>query len=270
MGNASVTPVTSLRLVLVDSPSDARQMLTNAEQIDGYLAACYNDTRNEIARSEGTYHPNVISADDHSFFQYHLDQAIPRLPLRLRADLGTVHVISLMPSAEGGMPHTRPPSLICAPHLRSLTTFSTLVHELWHIHQRLYHAEWDAVFFRMKWKEWSGRLPTLLEKARRYNPDTVDTPLWVFQDTWVPVPMFDHLTQPRIKDTTVWFYNVKDGYHIKHVPGELHHLAPDLPATAWEHPREMAAYLLADPTTHRFSPLFQQLLQDMGNISVSP
>jgi hypothetical protein len=122
----------------------------------------------------------------------------------------------------------------------------------------------------MKWKEWSGRLPTLLEKARRYNPDTVDTPLWVFQDTWVPVPMFDHVTQPRIKDTTVWFYNVKDGYHIKHVPGELHHLAPDLPAAAWEHPREMAAYLLADPTTHRFSPLFQQLLQDMGNISVSP
>jgi hypothetical protein len=122
----------------------------------------------------------------------------------------------------------------------------------------------------MKWKEWSGHLPTLLERGRRYNPDTVDTPLWVFQDTWVPVPMFDHLTQPRIKDTTVWFYNVKDGYHIKHVPAELHHLAPDLPAPAWEHPREMAAYLLADPTTHQHSVLFQQLLQDMGSISVSP
>jgi len=270
MGQTLSTPVTTLRLVLVDSPHEARRRLQHAELVDGYLSTCYHDPRNRAARREGTYHPNTISTDDHAFFQYQLDQALPRLPLRLRTDLSIVHVISLMPSAEGGMPHTRPTGLICAPHLRSLTTFSTLVHELWHVHQRLYRAEWDAIFFRMKWRPWSGQLPAPLEQARRYNPDTVETPLWIFQDTWVPVPVFDHLTQPHIKEVTVWFYHVAEHYHIKHVPGELHHMAPDLPPSAWEHPREMAAYLLSDPATYQHSILFQHLVQDMGNISISP
>jgi hypothetical protein len=270
MGNVSICPETTLRLVLVDSSSDAHHLLQNAEHMDGYLAACFHDTRNRMARHERTYHPNVLSADDHSFFQSYLDHTLPQLPKRLRNDLGIVHVILLMPSAEGGMPHTRPTNLICFPQIRSLTTLSTMIHELWHVHQRVYRAQWDAIFIRNGWKEWSGHLPLSLEKARRYNPDTIETPLWIYQDTWVPFPIFDHLTAPHIKETSVWFYHVGKEHHIKQIPQDLYALAPDLPAHAWEHPREMAAYLLSDPKTHQHAPLFQKLIEDMGNISIHP
>lgn len=269
MGNTSTLPDTSLRLVLVNSSSTARSMLQDAEEVDAYLDTCFHDTRNRMARHERTYVPNVFSEDDHSFFQSYLHTILSRLPLRLRKDLETVYVIPLMPSAEGGMPHTRPMNLICVPQIRSLITLSTMIHELWHVHQRLYRTQWDAIFLRMGWKEWSGHLPIALERARRYNPDTIDTPLWIYKDTWVPFPIFDHLTQPHIRHVHIWFYHVGNEQHIKHIPQDLHVLAPDLPESAWEHPREIAAYLLSDPKTHIDSVFLKQLIEDMGNISVS-
>ena len=47
-------------------------------------------------------------------------------------DKAFVSVVILNPSAEGGMPHTRP-GIICYPTLSFSSV--TLIHELWHVHQ---------------------------------------------------------------------------------------------------------------------------------------
>jgi hypothetical protein len=148
--------------------------------------------------------------------------------------------------AEGGMPHTRPGSIIVYPDIWTTFQVSTLIHELWHIHQRLHAGWWRDVFRALEWEEWDGSLPVQLERARRINPDTVDAPLWVYQRTWVPVPVFRDVVRPVLGEVDLWFYHVALKYHVKVVPKEF--AAWDgLPMAAYEHPRELLAWALSDP-----------------------
>lgn len=104
--------------------------------------------------------------------------------------------------------------------------------------------------------------------ARRYNPDTIDTPVWIFRNTWIPVPVFKDISRPRVDETEVWFVHVRERYHVRVVPEEMRAEYSTAPPAAFEHPREMAAYLLSDPATHTASPGFNRLIGLVGATSL--
>jgi len=250
MGNTSSVSPTTLTLTLVDNKRQAEQRLHDAEILDFYRAECTDDERNISARRRQVYAAQSISPKEAVEYQKILQNALPRLPLRLRTELTDVYVVALMPSADGGMPHTRPPRVICYPMISQLSSLTTLTHELWHVHQRVHSEKWDAAFRALGWAPWEGRLPAYLETNRRFNPDTMDAPLWIFQDTWVPVPIFHDIALPQLSEVSIWFYHVGEHYHAKKIPLEMGARFPGLPHSSYEHPREMAAYALAEPDTY--------------------
>jgi len=266
MGNAESHP-THLKLTLVNNKRIAEQLLEDAEAIDFYLDTCQRDPMNAKARRKLTYAINTPkeSAD----YQSALDTIVPRLPKRLQMDLQEVYIVSLMPSADGGMPHTRPYQLICFPQIDQVKSRSTMIHELWHIHQRKYKETWSSVFQQLGWTEWNGRLPAFLEKNRRLNPDTIDCPLWIYQNTWVPVPVFRDISLPSVREVDIWFYHVKEEYHLKQIPANMATFFPNLPQSAYEHPREITAYLLADHSLYANSPAMKSLLSSVGQLAIS-
>jgi hypothetical protein len=174
-----------------------------------------------------------------------------------------------MPTADGGMPHTRPDNIICYPNISQLFSESTLIHELWHIHQRLYQIDWLKIFKRIGWRLWEGKLPDILENNRRYNPDTIDSPYWVFQDTWVPVPIFKDISRPKVNDVEIWFYNINKHYHVRQIPDELTSYYGNLSSIAFEHPREITAYMLSEYTKFKDSSAFKHLLEAIGQTAIN-
>ena len=242
-----------LNFNFIFNKEEANQLLKSAEQKDFYLAECHDNKANSSARRSLTYTGNYVSFDDAQHYQQWLQDAISTLPIRLRSDLSTISIVPLMFSADGGMPHTRPYNMICVPNLKHLESISTLTHELWHVHQRNFQPLWATIFTALGWTEWKGTLPILLEENRRYNPDTIDSPLWIYRNRWVSVPIFKNITSPQIGDVEIWFYDVEQEYHVKTIPASLSSEFPNLPSSAYEHPRELTAYLLADINLYRNS-----------------
>lgn len=260
---------TNLKLTLVDSKRTAEQLLHDAEDIDYYLETCRDDPINLRARRRQVYAPNSISPKETVYYQSVLQHSIQNLPKRLQMDLQEVKVISLMPSADSGMPHTRPYSMICFPQIEQIESLSTLTHELWHVHQRKYVDTWTKIFERLGWKLWSNRLPSFLEKNRRINPDTIDQPLWIYDDTWIPVPIFRDIALPNMTEVDIWFYHAKEEYHLKQIPNKMNAYFSGIPKSSFEHPRELTAYLLADHQKYQQTPALKDLLDSVGNLAIS-
>ena len=267
MGN-NISSFHTLNFIVVTEKGTAQFLLNEAEKEDFYLEECHDDKANSISRKNLTYSANQISLRDNNYAITYLNVAKQFIPIRLLTDLKDVKIIQLMPTADGGMPHTRPGAIICYPDISQLFSKNTLIHELWHIHQRTYKDMWFKTFKRMGWLMWDGILPESLEKARRYNPDTLDCPFWIFEGEWIPIPIFKDITRPNVSDVEIWFYNPKNQYHIKRIPESLESYVPGLPPTAYEHPRELTAYMLADPDKYNRSTGFKHLLESIGEVSV--
>jgi hypothetical protein len=265
MGSFCCAP--SLSFHFIDNKNDALILLEMAERRDHYQTECQQDPLNALARRECAYTPQYITPHDRAKYESDLQGKIPYLPKRLLNELKEVHIISLMSSADGGMPHTRPHSIICFPNMDYLSSLTTLIHELWHVHQRLYPAFWNRIFDKMGWSQWYGELPASIEFHRRYNPDTIDIPLWEFKK-WIPIPLFHDRTHPKIDEIDMIFYHTEKKMHVTNIPPEFsgYH---DLPSSAFEHPREMTAYMLSDPKRYVYSTAFHQLIQLVGAISIS-
>ena len=251
---------------IIDNKSDAQYMLNRAESVDFYLEECHDDMSNSISRRNLTYYPNIISSNELKKATSFIETVIPKLPMKL-SELNEINIIQLMPTADGGMPHTRPGNIICYPDLSLLYSVSTLIHELWHVHQRNFKPYWSNVFHRLGLTLWAGKLPDKLENNRRYNPDTIDSPLWIFKKTWVPVPIFKDIRNPSVNNVEIWFYNI-NGFHTRNVPEELSLYFKDLNDSALEHPREMTAYMLAEPDKYKSSPAFKDLIKAIGNTAI--
>ena len=267
--------IPSITFRILTDATEAQQALEEAERKDFYLEECREDPSNARAREGCRYQARNISSEEEAFFRVVVDHARDFLPLRLRTELTEpILLVALDPSAEGGMPHTRPKNVICYPDIYTTYTVGTLLHELWHIHQRQYVGWWLEVFRSMDWEPVSMVspsfvLPLPLESHRRFNPDTVDSPLWCFQRTWVPVPVFRDVARPKVGEVDIWFYHLSLRYHVKRLPRELsEQYPPSLPASAYEHPREIAAYLLSEPNAYGACPGFTRLLEAVGGVSL--
>lgn len=267
MGNSISNP-NNISFLLVTDKNQAQLLLNEAEREDYYLEECHDDKSNSLARRNLTYTANTLPLREINYANTFLDGSNSFLPIRLLNDLNEIKIIQLMPSADGGMPHTRPGNIICYPDISQLFSSKTLIHELWHIHQRNYKELWIKTFKRLGWVMWDGKLPDELEQARRFNPDTIDCPFWVFDGEWVPIPIFKNITQPNVADVEIWFYNIKSRHHIKRIPGQIESYFPSMPQNAYEHPREIAAYMLSEPEKYKNSQGFRHLIESIGEISI--
>jgi hypothetical protein len=267
MGNSSSLPH-SLQFLVINDKRGAQILLDQAEKRDFYLEECHDDKANSLARNNLTYVANSIALQDYNFALSYLEGSKDFIPSRLMNDLGEVKIVQLMPSADGGMPHTRPDNIICYPNISQLFSQTTLIHELWHLHQRKYNDLWLKIFKKLGWTMWNGVIPEKFERARRYNPDTIDCPLWIFNNEWIPIPIFKDITRPNVSEVEIWFYNPSRNYHITRVPESIALYFPNLPSSAYEHPREITAYLLSEPDKYENSNGFKQLLEYIGYTSI--
>ena len=256
MGN-----VQTLKIKIIQNKVDAQNHLNRAEKEDFYLEECHDNKSNSIARRNLSYSPNSVSIHDMNRAISFIEST--SLPVKLLSELGEINIIQLMPTADGGMPHTRS-NIICYPDFALLFSKSTLIHELWHIHQRTFQVYWLEIFKKLGWTSWSGELPHKLENNRRYNPDTIDSPLWIFKDTWVPVPIFKDITHPTVNNVEVWFYNSHEEYHTRQIPEVLSSYFINLNNVAFEHPREITAYMLSEPEKFTSSNAYKHLIETIG------
>ena len=255
----STPPPAFFSLKILESDGTAQRALSAAEAIDNYRGRCAADALNASARDGQTYAAGRLNADEHTRLTNELHSLTPYLSNSLKG-LGTVEVVYLMPSADGGMPHTRPNAVICIPLRASSITLETLSHELWHIHQRQHRERWHR-FLQEQWNfvPYKSALPDKLRNALRLNPDTLEAPLWVWRDEWVPVCIFTHPRSPTFQDTAVWYYNTKRGYYVTTAPAAyLEMFGRSLPSAAYEHPYELGAYMLSLQYEPR-CPAFQTL-----------
>ena len=266
MGNILSQNTISFKIITLKTEADI--LLENAEKIDMYLEECYDDDTNSIARHNCSYSTNSISVKEYTNAIRYLDSIKNKIPQRLLMELGEVYIVQLMPSAEGGMPHTRPGNIICYPDISRLYSETTLKHELWHIHQRKYKEIWFKIFDRIGWKLWNGDLPGDLEKYRRFNPDTIDCPFFIFQEKWVPIPIFRDITHPKIGEVDIWFYNPRKNIYVKKIPDEISSYFGNIPNVSLEHPREITAYMLSEHEKYGDCDAFRHLIDSIGNISI--
>jgi len=220
--------------------------LAAAEDLDHYRADCYSSRANRIARDRTTYSFNRLPNE--SEFLEIIHDFRNRLPDALQPIQAVV--VPLMPTADAGMPHTRPPTIIAYPLTGAGLSFETFSHELWHLHQRRWYKDW-VQFFEKEWgfKPFDGDLPSQFEYVLRINPDTRTDPLWIWNNTWVPMCVFLNPVTPELSQTDVWFYNVRTKTYVQDVPpamAEFFSKNSRLPKTAFEHPCELAAYGLTD------------------------
>jgi hypothetical protein len=224
--------------------SEGAAALTSAEQQDGYQLACRQDRANVRSRETMNYSANRLSLSDADILRERIQSfTIPAALHQLRPT-----IVALMPSSDGGMPHTRPPNIVCLPQAAASLTNETFVHELWHLHQRAHYRKWTQ-FFKEKWNfvPFEDELPNHLCDVRRFNPDTMQDPLWIWNNEWVPVCVFLNPVTPSLQYTAVWFYNVRSRIHWRQPPRELAaFFSSSLNPHAYEHPCEIAAYMLAD------------------------
>jgi hypothetical protein len=234
--------------------------LVSAEQEDGYLESIQLDRANRISRQSMTYAANRITSAQADV----LAERIASFTIPKRLHLKPT-VIALMPSADGGMPHTRPSNTICLPQSASALTNATFVHELWHLHQRAHYETWKRFFAdQWQWRVYEGDLPPHLEEVRRINPDTMKDPLWIWKNEWVPVCVFLNPVTPELKYTSVWFYNARSRIHYRQPPRDMAtFFSSTLTASAYEHPCETSAYMLADGCDP--CPAYKALKEQFGD-----
>lgn len=198
--------------------------LKKAEEIDNFFEQVKESPINQKARENLSYFPT-------------LNYTIPFLD-------GT-QIVLMHPTAEAGMPHTRPPNIICMPkYYPESKQQETLVHEFIHIHQRKHKAKWDTFFQKEGWHRADPfELPEYLYNRCRMNPDTIDQPFWAWKDRHIPLPLFEREDKPDLRQVVIHWYDKETGRREAEAPRSFleKYGSPSQP----EHPREIAAVELA-------------------------
>jgi hypothetical protein len=198
--------------------------LRQAESLDNFFAGVQQNPINRRARENLSY-----------------------LPVQNFTEpwLGNTEIVTMNPTAEAGMPHTRPPNIICMPQWFPETKKAeTLAHEYVHIHQRQNVDRWNQYFQKEGWSRMDPyELPERFVSRCRMNPDTIDQPFWSWKQRYVPLPLFEREDRPQLRDVVVQWYDTETGVRQPQAPRlflEKYGSAPQP-----EHPRELAAVEIA-------------------------
>jgi hypothetical protein len=198
--------------------------LRQAESLDNFFAKVQQNPVNRRARESLSY-----------------------LPVQNYTEpwLGNTEIVTMNPTAEAGMPHTRPPNIICMPQWFPETKRAeTLAHEYVHIHQRQNTDRWNKYFQKEGWSRIDPyELPERFVNRCRMNPDTVDQPFWSWKDRYVPLPLFEREDKPQLRQVVVQWYDRETGVRQPDAPRSFLEVYGSAPQP--EHPRELAAVEIA-------------------------
>ena len=206
--------------------NDALILLDKADKLDGYVTACKESPINSAARKFCQYIPWN-------------DQSLAK-----KVETKNVKVIIMTPSAEGGMPHTRAPNIICLPAYFPEDRLSeTIRHELVHIDQRTNIVKWQKKLLLEGWSPVSeSELPEEWVKRCRLNPDTFDARFWAWEGRHVPMPLFDREDKPQLREISVRWWDMQTERLNPEPPTSFIKRFGNLGASQAEHPYELAAY----------------------------
>ena len=201
-------------------------LLAAAELIDEYRKKCTTSQLNFLARKGQTYLPWMHQ----TMASYEKEGE---------------RIVVMNPSAEGGLPHTRPPNIIAIPaYYPPHMLEETLRHERVHLHQRKFPRTWEARAIQDGWvKVDESEIPFNLLQRTRLNPDTCWSGFWAWEGTWVPLCLFLREDKPDLKQTTLRWYNLKEGTSTSAVPTSFKEKYGLLTESAMEHPFELWAYI---------------------------
>ena len=162
-------------------------------------------------------------------------------PYLLNTEIVTMH-----PSAEAGLPHTRPPNIICMPiYYPEEQMKTTLPHELIHIDQRRRKYKWDAYFEYEGWTLLNeSEIPLRWLQRCRMNPDTIDERFWAWKGRYVPLPLFEREDKPDLRQVLIHWWDKETGIKTNQPPRLFQERYGSMPSQP-EHPRELAAVELS-------------------------
>ena len=227
------------------------QWLQDAEKEDNYLKLCRESLVNRLARQHSAYIPH--SSDPAMRWSSQLPAWI--LPVAEKSQVVWMH-----PSADRGLPHTRPGGLVCIPrYFPEDKMLGTLLHELVHVSQRQNPDAWRKIYRTQGWRratqEEIDKIPDDLYDKIRLNPDTImSSQFWVWGST-MPLPIFQRHDKPALNEADVRWLDLENGYLFRAPPQEFQRYFG--PVHDPEHPAEVAAYSLADPETFKKYPAWQ-------------
>ena len=212
------------------SGHSALQVLYRAEVLDSYRQLVETSAPNRIARGTVKYLPSTHSVAK---------------PL-IQSDAWPHGLVVWMdPESDKGLPHTRPPNLICLPsNTPDSSLTSTLLHEQVHLSQRQYPSQWSKIL-EEAWSmtPWMDEFPADILLRRRINPDLILGPIYQWKGEWVPLAMFKSLTSPVLNDVDiVWWQISTRALHRQAPPGWVDYFGPV--DSGHEHPYELSAYMI--------------------------
>lgn len=203
--------------------------LAHAEMIDHFVERCNKCQVNRLARAKCSY----SAWNDQS------------LAIKAKQFLDeNISVLIVNPSAEGGMPHTRAPSLICLPaYFPEERLESTIKHELVHISQRRNPSLWRNRAAQEGWVPVDeSEIPQHWLARCRLNPDTAAARFFAWQGRHVPLPVFLREDKPDLRDIQVRWYDRAEGIVKSGVPTSFTQKYGHLGISSLEHPYELWAY----------------------------
>jgi hypothetical protein len=213
----------------------ARTLLERAETLDGYRTIVEASDPNRRAREGDRYIPFLVPPAEAELVRSTMDSI---------SLLDGCDILILHPSADSGMPHTRPKSLICLPSSAVKgedELLETLRHEAIHIHQRKYPSLWISAVQKEGWMPVEGeQIPLELRRNCRINPDTMSSPFWAWQGAYVPLPLFVKKPAIRLSDVVIKWFDLRSAdLHSQPPPSFSARYGPSPPQP--EHPYELLA-----------------------------
>jgi hypothetical protein len=212
------------------SQAQAQKLLEEAEEKDGFFARVKRSAVNRLARRNCTYE----AWNDQNL-------AVKAATLLDPEDRDAVNIVILDPSAEGGMPHTRP-GLICLPaYYPESKLKETLAHEIIHISQKRQPTLWTARASNEGWSPVREVLPEFWASRLRLNPDTFGT-LYAWEKRYVPLPVYIREDKPILREIEVRWFDIKEGIVKGSPPSSFTQTYGPLGHVQAEHPYELWAY----------------------------
>jgi hypothetical protein len=155
-------------------------------------------------------------------------------------------IITMMPTADSGFPHTRGKDIICIPAYYPEERLQSLViHERIHLDQKARRKDYEN-FYKKYWgfKENTYNIPENILKLVRINPDTIGWPTYIWRDTWIPLCLFQREDKPNMRECSYCWYNPIGGVLLKSMPPAWRDFFGDVGQS--EHPNEISACYGAD------------------------
>jgi hypothetical protein len=224
-------------------------ILETAEQIDKYRTKCMANEFNSLARRNQHY--------------FSIDDLPTRSAIMIRAQdfeiTQEANIVLLHPSADSGMPHTRPGNIICfSEDTNPNRITNTLLHEGMHLEQRKNPDLWKAYHIKQGW--WpvpTSYLPERWVNRCRINPDTLHLPFWAWQSYYVPLPLFGNEARPTLNDCPIRWFDLRNQVLLREPPQSFTERYGNIAQP--EHPNETSAIEFSNEGISTFAELHNTL-----------